>query len=97
MQDLADTPWAHERAVFAEVEPGARVTAAPFHSDGATIGVRGPAPRFAEHTRVLGERCGLTVAQLDQLDADGVIGPARPLELLRPPVTAGRLASSRYI
>ena len=42
VQQLAETPWAHERDVFAEVEPGARVAAAPFRSDGATIGVRGP-------------------------------------------------------
>ena len=57
-----------------EVEPGARVTGAPFRSDGATIGVRGPAPRFAEHTRaVLAERCGLTADDLDRLEADGII------------------------
>ena len=50
VQQLAETPWAHEREVFAEVEPGARVAAAPFRSDGATIGVRGAAPRLGEHT-----------------------------------------------
>ena len=66
VQELAETPWARERDVFVEVEPGARVTGAPFRSDGATIGVRAPAPRFAEHTRaVLAERCGLTVDDLD--------------------------------
>jgi CoA:oxalate CoA-transferase len=74
VQALADTPWAREREVFAEVEPGAHVTAAPFRSDGATIGVQGPAPRFGEHTRaVLGERCGLTPEELDRLEADGII------------------------
>ena len=74
VQDLAETPWAREREVFAEVEPGARVTAAPFRSEGATIGVQGPAPRFGEHTRaVLAERCGLTAAELDRLEADGII------------------------
>ena len=51
VQQLAETPWAHEREVFAEVEPGATVAAAPFRSDGATIGVRGAAPRLGEHTR----------------------------------------------
>ncbi len=62
VQQLAETPWAHEREVFAEVEPGARVAAAPFRSDRAAIGVRGAAPRLGEHTRsVLSERCGLSV------------------------------------
>jgi CoA:oxalate CoA-transferase len=74
VQELAETPWARERDVFVEVEPGARVTGAPFRSDGATIGVRAPAPRFAEHTRaVLAERCGLTADDLDRLEADGII------------------------
>ena len=72
--DLADTPWAYEREVFVEVEPGARVTGSPFRSDGATVGVRGPAPRFGEHTRaVLAERCGVTADELDRLEADGII------------------------
>jgi crotonobetainyl-CoA:carnitine CoA-transferase CaiB-like acyl-CoA transferase len=77
VQELATTPWAREREVFAEVEPGAHVTAAPFRSDGATIGVQGPAPRFGEHTRaVLAERCGLSTEQLDRLEADGIITSA---------------------
>ena len=74
VQELAETSWARERDVFVEVEPGARVTGAPFRSDGATIGVRAAAPRFAEHTRVvLAERCGLTADDLDRLEADGII------------------------
>jgi CoA:oxalate CoA-transferase len=75
VQELAETPWAHEREVFAEVEPGARVAAAPFRSDRAAIGVRGSAPRLGEHTRsVLAQRCGLSVDELERLVADGVIG-----------------------
>jgi CoA:oxalate CoA-transferase len=71
---LAETAWASERAVFREVEPGARLAAAPYHSDQATVGVRGRAPRLAEHTRaVLGERLALTDDELDALEADGVI------------------------
>ena len=74
VQALADTPWAHEREVFAEVEPGARVAAAPFRSDRAMIGVQGPAPRLGEHTRaVLADRCGLTAEELDRLEADGIV------------------------
>jgi len=76
---LAETPWASERAVFREVEPGARLAAAPYHSDQATVGVRGPAPRLAEHTRaVLGERLALTDDELNALEADGVIASHRP-------------------
>jgi crotonobetainyl-CoA:carnitine CoA-transferase CaiB-like acyl-CoA transferase len=72
--ELAETPWARERDVFTEVEPGARVAGAPFRSDRARIGVRGPAPRFAEHTRaVLAERLHLSEEALDALEADGVI------------------------
>ena len=74
VQDLAETPWAHEREVFTEVEPGARIAAAPFRSRGATIGVQAAAPRFGEHTRaVLAERCGLTADELDRLEADSII------------------------
>ena len=59
--ELAETPWARERGVFTEVEPGLRVAAAPFRSLQSSIGVRGPAPRFAEHTRaVLAERLQLS-------------------------------------
>src|SRR3954451_1435936 len=72
--ELAATPWASEREVFTEVEPGARLATAPFRSDQSSIGVRGPAPRFAEHTRaVLHERLGLDEGELDGLEREGVI------------------------
>jgi CoA:oxalate CoA-transferase len=75
---LADTRWAVERGVFAEVEPGARVAEAPFRSSLAAIGVRGPAPRLGEHTRsVLVERLQLTDEAIDALEATGVLGPQR--------------------
>ena len=52
---------------------GARA-GAPFRSSRSPIGVRGPAPRFAEHTRaVLAERLHLSDDALDALEADGVI------------------------
>jgi crotonobetainyl-CoA:carnitine CoA-transferase CaiB-like acyl-CoA transferase len=85
LRDLAETPWAGEREVFVEVEPGARVAGTPYRSDRATIGVRGPAPRFGAHTReVLAERCGLSEKQLDQLDADGVIHSSSDVDTARP-------------
>jgi len=74
VRQLSDTPWARERDVFTEVEPGARIAAAPFRSDRATIGARDRAPRFGEHTRaVLSERCALSGEELDRLEADGII------------------------
>jgi CoA:oxalate CoA-transferase len=72
---LAETAWAAERGAFTEVEPGARVTTAPFRSDRSPIGVRGPAPRLGEHTHeVLRERLALVDDELDRLEARGVIG-----------------------
>ena len=85
VQELADTAWAAERAVFVEVEPGARVAGAPFRSDRATIGVQGPAPRFGQHTRVvLAERCGLTDDELTRLEADGVIHSSGDVDTAKP-------------
>ncbi|HEY3670239.1 MAG TPA: CoA transferase [Acidimicrobiia bacterium] len=85
VRQLADTPWAAERGVFVEVEPGARVAAAPFRSDRADIGVRGPAPRFAQHTReVLAECCGLSDDELTRLEADGVIHASGDVDTARP-------------
>lgn len=73
--DVARTPWAQERRVFREVEPGVRVGAAPFQSSGGDIGVRGPAPRLGEHSRtVLAERLGMSAEQLDELEREGVLG-----------------------
>ena len=85
LQQLAETPWAKEREVFVEVEPGARVAGTPFRSDRMEVGVRGPAPRFGAHTReVLAERCGLSEAELDQLAADGVIHSSSDVDTARP-------------
>ena len=51
--EVADTPWAREREVFREVEPGVRVTATPFRSSTGGVGARGRAPRLGEHTRAV--------------------------------------------
>jgi crotonobetainyl-CoA:carnitine CoA-transferase CaiB-like acyl-CoA transferase len=74
VRDLAETPWAREREVFVDVEPGARVTGAPFRPDGATIGVCAPAPA-SRHTCGPAERCGLTADDLDQPEAERIIPP----------------------
>lgn len=51
--ELATTPWAVDRNTFTEVEPGVRVPAAPWRSDGAAIGVRGTAARRGADTDVV--------------------------------------------
>jgi succinate--hydroxymethylglutarate CoA-transferase len=72
--ELAETDWAVERAVFREIEPGARVVSAPYRSDRADVGVRGPAPRPGEHTReVLRAELGMDDDALDALFASGAI------------------------
>jgi crotonobetainyl-CoA:carnitine CoA-transferase CaiB-like acyl-CoA transferase len=77
--ELAATPWAAAREVFVEVEPGARVVAAPFRSQHATIRVAGPAPRQGEHSReILRDVLGLGEAELDDLEATGVVGYGAP-------------------
>jgi CoA:oxalate CoA-transferase len=85
VQELADTSWAAERGVFVEVEPGARVAGTPFRAEAMDVGVRGPAPRFGEHTRaVLADRCGLSEDELRQLEADGVIHSSSDVDTARP-------------
>ncbi|MFN8025597.1 MAG: CoA transferase [Acidimicrobiia bacterium] len=75
--DVADTPWAVEREVFAEVEPDVRVTAAPFRSSTGGVRVQGPAPRLGEDTlAVLRERGGATDDELAALAAEGLLGTA---------------------
>jgi crotonobetainyl-CoA:carnitine CoA-transferase CaiB-like acyl-CoA transferase len=80
--NVARTPWAAEREVFREVEPGVQVTAAPFRSSGNGIGVRGRAPRLGEHSRtVLTERLGVSSEHLDELERAGVLQqPGGPTE-----------------
>jgi CoA:oxalate CoA-transferase len=95
VRDVAATPWAVERAVFDEVEPGATVPARPFRVRNSTVGAQGRAPRLAEHTReVLAERLGLDEAALDELEAGGVVtSTARPDDGV--PATAADLARIR--
>jgi crotonobetainyl-CoA:carnitine CoA-transferase CaiB-like acyl-CoA transferase len=74
VREVAATPWAAERAVFEEVEPGARVPARPFRARNGSVGARGRAPRLGEHTRaVFAQRLGLDDASLDGLEAEGII------------------------
>ena len=86
VQQLADTPWADERGVFVEVEPGARVAGAPFRSDRATIGVRGPgaAVRRSTPARCSPNAAGSPTTSSTQLEADGVIHSSGDVDTARP-------------
>jgi crotonobetainyl-CoA:carnitine CoA-transferase CaiB-like acyl-CoA transferase len=47
--------------------------------------VRGPAPRFAQHTReVLADCCGLSDDELSRLEAEGVIHSSGDVDTARP-------------
>jgi CoA:oxalate CoA-transferase len=72
--ELAETDWAIEREVFAEVNPGARIPRAPFRSLHATIGVTADAPRPGEHTdAVLRSVLGLDDDAIAHLRSSGAI------------------------
>jgi crotonobetainyl-CoA:carnitine CoA-transferase CaiB-like acyl-CoA transferase len=72
-------PHLQARAAFPEIpHPGrgtVRITATPFHVDGAPLRPAGPAPwRIGEHTRqVLTDVLGYTPARIDDLRRAGVI------------------------
>ena len=72
-------PHMAERQAFPEIphrgRGAVRVTATPFHVDGAPLRPAGPAPwRIGEHTReVLTGVLGYTPARLDALRASGII------------------------
>ena len=70
VSELSKTPWAVDRDVFREVEPGVRVPTAPWRSDGATIGVRGTASRRGTETEsVLREILDLDDSEIERLRA----------------------------
>ena len=74
MAELADTRWAREREVFAEIHAGVRVPRAPFRSRDAVIGVAGDAPLPGAHTsEVLRELLGLDADAITALRAANVI------------------------
>jgi CoA:oxalate CoA-transferase len=71
--ELSATPWAVERDAFREVEPGVRLPAAPWRSDGATIGVRGTAARRGADTEaVLREVLDLDDDEIERLRASHI-------------------------
>jgi len=81
--DLVDTDWARERGVVARVPDRGGGTVpvpqAPWRFSSLPVGVRGEPAYRGEHNReVLGDLLGLTDAELDALDAGGVISSRLP-------------------
>jgi crotonobetainyl-CoA:carnitine CoA-transferase CaiB-like acyl-CoA transferase len=71
--DLAQTPWAIDRGLTSEVAPGLRIPAAPWQSDGATIGSpQAVAALGADNREVLAE-IGFTDHDVDALVAAGAL------------------------
>ena len=68
LADLAQSDWAQQRGLIAEVAPGLPVPAAPWQSDGADVGVTGTVAAMGAHNRdVLTEIGGYGAAEIDAL------------------------------
>jgi crotonobetainyl-CoA:carnitine CoA-transferase CaiB-like acyl-CoA transferase len=81
--ELAATEWAAERGAFVEVDTGrgqtVTVPQAPWRFAGAPSGVGGRAGYRGEHNReVLRELIGADDAELDRLEADGILSDRPP-------------------
>jgi CoA:oxalate CoA-transferase len=76
--DLAATPWAAQRGLLAEAAPGLPVPAAPWRSDGAAVGLAGPAVARGHHNREVLTELGYTDAEIALLVAAGAVTAAVP-------------------
>lgn len=82
--ELAETPWAAERGAFVDVDvsPGAaiRVPRSPWRFSDADTGARpGLGFRGEDNREVLGALLRLDDAELDRLQADGVLSERVPV------------------
>lgn len=78
VREVADSDWAAERGAVVEVpdrgDGVVRVPNSPWHFSKADSGVRGqPAYRGEDNRAVLAEVLGLGDAEIDALEADGVL------------------------
>jgi crotonobetainyl-CoA:carnitine CoA-transferase CaiB-like acyl-CoA transferase len=76
--DVADEPWARERGAFVELDAGDggayRLPRSPFRFSESEVGLRGRPAAQGEHNReVMRELLGLADAELDRLEAEGVL------------------------
>ncbi|HET9601466.1 MAG TPA: CaiB/BaiF CoA-transferase family protein [Acidimicrobiales bacterium] len=85
VQEVADSDWARARGAIVEVPDRGggtiRIPNAPWHFGAADAGVRGQPAYRGEHNReVLAELCGLSDAELDRLEASGVLSSRLPAD-----------------
>ena len=83
VREVADSEWARERGAIVDVPDRGggrvRIPNSPWHFSEADVGVRGQPAYRGEHNReVLRDLCELTDAELDQLEADGVLSSRLP-------------------
>ena len=83
VREVADSEWARERGAIVDVPDRGggrmRIPNSPWHFSEADVGVRGQPAYRGEHNReVLRALCELTDAELDQLEADGVLSSRLP-------------------
>jgi CoA:oxalate CoA-transferase len=83
VREVADTDWARERGAIVEVPDrrggSIRLPNSPWHFSGADAGIRGQPAYRGEHNReVMRELCELTDAEIDELEADGVLSSRLP-------------------
>jgi crotonobetainyl-CoA:carnitine CoA-transferase CaiB-like acyl-CoA transferase len=83
VREVADSEWARQRGAIVDVPDRGgghvRIPNSPWHFSHADVGVRGQPAYRGEHNReVLGSLCELTDAELDQLEADGVLSSRLP-------------------
>jgi CoA:oxalate CoA-transferase len=80
--ELADTPWAAERGAITEVSDRAdgtiRIPSSPWRFSDADAGVRREPTWRGEHNREVLLEAGLTEAEIDDLEAGGVLSSRPP-------------------
>ncbi len=77
LADVPDEPWARERGAFVELDVDGervRMPRSPFRISGGEVGPRAGASRRGHDNRTaLAELLGLSDAELDRLESDGVL------------------------
>jgi crotonobetainyl-CoA:carnitine CoA-transferase CaiB-like acyl-CoA transferase len=82
LADIADEEWARARGAFTDIPLGSesiRVPRSPFRFSNATVGPRsGASPRGSDNRETLKALLGLTDAEIDELEAAGVLSAEHP-------------------
>jgi CoA:oxalate CoA-transferase len=83
LREVCDTDWAKARGVVVEVSDRGsgtlRIPNSPWHFASADVGLRGePRYRGEDNRAVLGDLLDLDAADLDQLEANGILSARLP-------------------